>query len=114
MNKKDIANIRKQFKLNNNYLQIREIFNVYVKKESGEIYHHVSQPLQMMEQETQELFLANFRKVLTGHLDAKLFELKFQRDVEDSTQAILFGGLHADTADDWKEYMLAIVEKMFS
>jgi hypothetical protein len=114
MNKKDIANIRKQFKLNNNYLKIREIFNVYVKKESGEIYHHVCQPLQMLEQETQELFLANFRKVLTGHLDAKLFELKFMRDVEDSTQAILFEGLHADTTEDWKEYMLNIVGKMFA
>ena len=32
MNKKDIANIRKQFKLNNNLMSIREIFNVYVKK----------------------------------------------------------------------------------
>ena len=78
MNKKDIANIRKQFKLDNDLMNIREIFNVYVKKESGEIYHHVSQPFQMLEQEAQELFLANFKKVLTGHLDAKLFELKFQ------------------------------------
>src|SRR3954464_264778 len=44
MNKKDIANIRKQFKLNNHLMNLREIFNVYVKKESGEIYHQVSQP----------------------------------------------------------------------
>lgn len=114
MNKKDIANIRKQFKLNNNYMKIREIFNVYVKKESGEIYHHVSQPLQMLEQEAQELFLANFKKVLTGQLDAKLFELKFKRDVEDSTLEILFEGLRADTIEDWKEYMLEIVKKMFA
>ena len=114
MNKKDIANIRKQFKLNNDLMKIREIFNVYVKKESGEIYHHVSQPFQMLEQEAQELFLANFKKVLTGHLDAKLFELKFQRDVEDSTQTILFEGLQAETTEDWKEYMLQIVGKMFA
>ncbi len=93
MNKKDIANIRKQFKLDNDLMKIHEIFNVYVTKESGEIYHHVSQPFQMLEQEAQELFLVNFKKVLTGHLDAKLFELKFQRDVEDSTQTILFEGL---------------------
>jgi hypothetical protein len=39
VNKKDIANIRKQFKLDNHFMNIREIFNVYVKKESGEIYH---------------------------------------------------------------------------
>ncbi|MGG3927177.1 DUF4317 domain-containing protein [Metabacillus fastidiosus] len=114
MNKKDIANIRKQFKLDNQFMKIREIFNVYVKKETGEIYHQVSQPFEMLEQEAQELFLANFKKVLTGHLDAKLFELKFKRDVEDSTQMILFEGVRADTTDDWEEYMLKIVGKMFA
>lgn len=114
MNKKDIANIRKQFKLDNHLMNIREIFNVYVKKESGEIYHQVSQPFQMLEQEPQELFLANFKKVLSGALDAKLFELKFQRDVEDSAQSILFEGLQADSMDDWNESMLEIVAKMFA
>lgn len=113
MNKKDIANIRKQFKLDNDLMKIREIFNVYVKKESGEIYHHVSQPFQMLEQEAQELFLANFKKVLTGNLDTKLFELKFNHDVEDSTQTILFQGLHVGSSD-WQEYMLHIVGKMFA
>lgn len=114
MNKKDIANIRKQFKLDNHFMNIREIFNVYVKKESGEIYHQVSQPFLLLEQEAQELFLENFKKVLTGHLDAKLFELKFKRDVEDSTQSILFEGLRAESTEDWKENMLRIVGKMFA
>ncbi|KYD02711.1 DUF4317 domain-containing protein [Heyndrickxia sporothermodurans] len=114
MNKKDIASIRNQFKLNSRYMKIREIFNVYVKKESGEIYHQVCQPFEMLEQEAQELFLTNFKKVLTGGLDAKLFELKFRRDVEESTQMILFNGLHADSTEAWNENMLRIVEKMFA
>lgn len=114
MNKNDIANIRKQFKLDNPRMQIHEIFNVYVKKESGEIYHHVCQPFQMLEHEEQELFLMNFKKVLTGHLDNKLFELKFKRDAEDSTQLVLFEGLQADVTEDWKESMLHIVGKMFA
>ncbi|MFJ5714684.1 DUF4317 domain-containing protein [Neobacillus sp. NPDC093127] len=113
MNKKDIANIRKQFKLDNHLMDIREIFNVYVKKESGEIYHQVSRPFQLLEQETQELFLTNFKKVLTGHLDAKLFELKFSRDVDYSTQTILFEGIRADS-EDWQDNMLEIVGKMFA
>jgi hypothetical protein len=113
MNKKDIANIRKQFKLNNDLLVIREIFNVYVQKESGDIYHHFSQPFGMLEKETQELFLANFKKVLTGDVDTKLFELKFQHGVEGSTQTLLFQGLHSGS-QDWQEYMLQIVEKMFA
>ena len=56
----------------------------------------------------------NFKKVLTGALDAKLFELKFHRDVEDSTQMILFDGLQSDTTDDWIENMHQIVGKMFA
>jgi hypothetical protein len=114
MNKNDIANIRKQFKLDNDLMNIREIFNVYVKKESGEIYHYVSQPFQMLELEAQQLFLANFKKVLTGPLDAKLFELKFLRDVEDSTQTILFEGLQAESTEDWNEIMLEMVGRMFA
>jgi len=69
LNKKDIANIREEFKLDNYRMNIREIFNVYVKKESGEIYHHISQPFQMLEQEAQELFLTNFKKVKEVHSD---------------------------------------------
>lgn len=114
MNIKDIANIRKQFKLNNDLIEIREIFNVYIQKESGDIYHHICQPFQMLEKEEKELFLANFKKVLTGSLDAKLFELKFQHDVEDSTQTILFEGLRAESTENWKEYMLQIVGKLFA
>ncbi|HLR52577.1 MAG TPA: DUF4317 domain-containing protein [Candidatus Avamphibacillus sp.] len=114
MNKKDIANIKKQFKLDNEYMNIQEIFNVYVQKESGDIYHHVSQPFKMLDKESQELFLVNFKKVLTGQLDSKLFELKFRRDVEDSTQGVLLEGLHAETTEYWKDQMLEIVEKMFA
>ncbi len=114
MNKNDIADIRKQFKLNNPKMNIREIFTVYVQKETGEIYHHMSQPFEMLDQEAQELFLGNFKKVLTGHLDSKLFELKFLREADDSTQNILYEGLRSDITEDWKEYMLEIVAKMFA
>lgn len=113
MNKKDVADIRKQFKLNNNRMKIKDIFNVYVMKESSEIYHQESKPFQMLEQEQQELFLSNFKKVLTGQLDVKLFELKFQREAEDHTQLLLYDGLQAGDVEDWKAQMLVIVEKMF-
>lgn len=114
MNKKDIANFRKQFKLNNALLNIKEIFNIYVQKESGDIYHSVCQPFQLLEQEAQELFLTNFKKVLTGQLDSKLFKLKFQHGVEESAQMVLYDGLQADTTEDWQDNMLALVEKMYA
>ncbi|GIN22024.1 MAG TPA: DUF4317 domain-containing protein [Bacillus bacterium] len=113
MNQKDIANIRKQFKLDNDLLQITDIFNVYIRKESSDIYHQESQPFSMLEREQQELFMNNFKKVLTGQLDVKLFEVKFQDQAEDHTRHILHDGLQADDVEDWKEQMLLIVEKMF-
>lgn len=112
MNKKDIANIRKQFKVDNELLKVRDIFNVYIMKESSDIYHHQSLPFEMLEQEQQELFMGNFKKVLSGRLDEKLFELKFRRDVENSSQLILHHGLLSQELEEWKEQMLKIVEKM--
>src|SRR5699024_6923896 len=114
MNKKEIAALRRQFKLDNELMHIDSIFNVYVQKESGDIYHHVNQPFGMLDRESQELFLENFKKVLTGQLDAKLFELSFKKDVEDSTQDTLFEGLRAEEPEDWQDYMLDIVEKMYT
>lgn len=112
MNKKDIANIRKQFKVDNELLKVRDIFNVYIMKESSDIYHHQSLPFEMLEQEQQELFMGNFKKVLSGQLDEKLFELKFRRDVENSSQLILHHGLLSQELEEWKEQMLKIVGKM--
>ncbi|MDQ0159865.1 DUF4317 domain-containing protein [Alkalibacillus salilacus] len=114
MNKKDVANVRKQFKADNDRLTIHEIFNVYIMKETNEIYHHQSMPFEMLEAEQQELFYQNFKKVLTGQLDEKLFELKFKRDVENSSQLILHQGLLAQETDAWKADMLKLVEKMLS
>ncbi|WP_144460744.1 DUF4317 domain-containing protein [Siminovitchia fortis] len=113
MNKKDIANIRKQFKLDNDLLTITNIFNVYIRKESSDIYHQESRPFPMLDREQQELFMNNFKKVLTGQLDVKLFEVKFQDQAEDHTRIILHEGLQADDVEEWKEQMLLLVDKMF-
>lgn len=112
MNKKDVAQLRKQFKINNDLLKISDIFNVYITKESSEIYHHQSQPFEMLDQEQQELFMANFKKLLAGQLDEKLFQLKFQRDAENNSQLILHQGLLSNDVEDWKEQMLKMVGKI--
>ncbi|WP_026701565.1 DUF4317 domain-containing protein [Salibacterium aidingense] len=112
MEKKDIAAIRRQLKVDNDLLQISDIFNVYVMKETTEIYHHQSQPFEMLNRDQQELFMNNFKKVLTGQLDEKLFELKFRRDAEHSSQLILHKGLLSRDTEDWKEQMLHMTQKM--
>jgi Domain of unknown function (DUF4317) len=114
MNKKDIAHIRKQFKADNDLLKISDIFNVYIMKDSSDIYHHQSQPFEMLDQDQRELFMNNFKKLLAGQLDEKLFELKFQREAEHNSQLILHQGLLSADVEGWKEQMLQIVGKMLA
>ncbi len=112
MNKKDIAGIRRQLKADNDLLKISDIFNVYIMKETTDIYHHQSQPFEMLDRDQQELFINNFKKLLTGQLNEKLFELKFVREAENHSQLILHKGLLSSQVEDWKEQMLKMTEKM--
>lgn len=115
MNKNDIAAIRKQFKVETDLLKITDIFNIYIKQESSEIYHEESQSFSLLDREQQELFLDNFKKILGGKLDVKLFEVKFQRQEEgqtEHTQRLLYEGLHAKEVSEWKLNMQRIALKM--
>lgn len=115
MNKKDIADIRKRFKLDTDLLKIAEIYNVYIQQDSSEIFHEESRSFSLLDQEQQELFFDNFKKVLGGKLDAKLFEVKFQpqeEEQEDHTQQLLYEGLQAEGTDEWKTNMQRIALKM--
>ncbi|MGH2316154.1 DUF4317 domain-containing protein [Planococcus donghaensis] len=115
MNKKDIADIRKRFKLDTDLLKIAEIYNIYIQQESTEIYHEESRSFAMLDREQQELFFDNFKKVLGGKLDAKMFEVKFQPQEEgqaDHTQKLLYEGLQAAEVAEWKENMQRIALKM--
>src|SRR5690625_175183 len=113
MNKKEIAAIRRQLKPDNELMEIRDIFNVYVQKESGDIFHHETRPFSLLDKESQDLFYENCKKVLTDQVNTKLFTLKFERDVEDSTQTILYEGLETTDRNEWQANMLRIVEKMY-
>ena len=115
MNKKDIADIRKRFKLDTDLLKIADIYNVYIQKESSEIFHEESRSFSLLDREQQELFLANFKKVLGGKLDQKLFEVKFQPQEEgqtDHTQHLLYEGLQTEDTAEWKAHMQEIALKM--
>lgn len=112
MNNKDLAHFRKYLKPDTELMSILDIFNVYITKASSDIYHYECHPFAMLEKEQQELFLSNFKKMLTGRFNEKLFELDFQREAEDHTQLILHKGLLASDAAEWQEQMLQVVGKM--
>ena len=112
MNKKEAAHIRKQFKMDHDMLHLHDILNVYIMKETNEIYHCERQPFAMLDREKQELYMGNFRKLLTGELDQKLFELKFLEEAEEPSQVMLHQGLVTGDPDEWQDLMLMLVDKM--
>jgi hypothetical protein len=112
MNKKELAHIRKQFKLDHDLLEIFDILNVYIMKESSEIYHFERQSFALVDREKQELYIANFKKLLTGELGQKLFELKFQEEAEEPSRVLLHQALVTGNPEEWQDLMLLLVEKL--
>jgi len=114
MNKKEVAHIRKQFKLDHDLLKLFDILNVYVMKESSEIYHYECQPFELVDREKQELYIGNFKKLLTGELDQKLFELRFQEEAEEPAKVLLHQGLVTGDPEVWQDLMLLLVDRMLA
>ena len=100
MNKKDLADIRKEFKIGSYNLSIKEVYSVYLKKDNAQIITKELNQFEMMDIEKRELYLGNFKKVLTGTIDSKIFELDFQcknnDDDSKNTQQILYKALSND------------------
>ncbi len=114
MIKKELAHIRKQFKLDNDLLKVFDILNVYIMKNSNEIYHYECQPFALLDREKQELYMGSFKKLLTGELDQKLFELTFQEGTTEPTQVLLHQALGVAQKEDWMNLMLKLVGKMLA
>lgn len=68
----------------------------------------------MMEVEKRELYLNNFKKVLTGTFDSKIFELDFknmnEEESEENTQHILYAALSSE--ERINEYADKIVNRI--
>ncbi|WP_136608780.1 DUF4317 domain-containing protein [Paenibacillus dokdonensis] len=117
MNKKEVAHIRKQFKLDNHLMNIYDILNVYIMKETNEIYHWERNPFELVDREKQELYMGNFKKLLTGELDHKLFELRFKEEAEDQkdpSRVLLHQALQTGDPEEWQDLMLLLVDKMMA
>ncbi|MBV7276513.1 DUF4317 domain-containing protein [Clostridium sp. PL3] len=116
MNKKDLADIRKEFKLGSYMMPIKEVYSVYLKKDNGEIITKELNYFEMMDIEKKELYLENFKKVLTGTIDTKVFELDFKMNVidevnqEEGTQSVLYNAL--TSGNNIVEYADKIVDKI--
>ena len=109
--KKDIATIRKEFKEDSFKLRIKDLFVVYIQKGKAEIFHHEHTAFTMLDADQQELYRQNFKKVLAGNLDEKLFEIKFNTAIqEDHAQSALLKAT-SGSVEDFKEVALDLVAR---
>ena len=111
MNKEDIAGIRRELKTNNSKLNLKEICSYYIKQENKDILCSEELYFDRMDEEKKELYLKNFKKVLSGKIDSKIFELEFKDNKlgENITQKHMFHTLHTK---DFREATLTIVDKI--
>ncbi|MCJ7690860.1 MAG: DUF4317 domain-containing protein [Clostridiaceae bacterium] len=118
MNKKELANIRKEFKLDSGMMKIQEIYSVYLKKDNVQIdfepvIHSEFDFFDRMDMDKKELFLGNFKKVLTGALDTKIFELDFENIEEDNnTQNLLSCALRETNKEEIQIHINKLIEKI--
>ena len=118
MNKKELADIRKEFKLDSGMMKIQEIYSVYLKKDNVQIdyepvIHSEFDYFDRMDMDKKELFLGNFKKVLTGALDTKIFELDFQNiEDENNTQKLLGNALKTSDKNEIQDYINELIKKI--
>jgi hypothetical protein len=113
MNKNDLASIRKEFKMDNTKLKLGDVVSIYVKGDSKQILGTEKVSFGLMDAEKQELYIQNFKKLLTGQLDSKVFELEFSDNKlgQNPSQRELIDTLHSsDFLERAEEIALNILE----
>lgn len=112
MNKKELSAIKKDLKVENSgRLRITEIFNAYCKADCKKIMFSEKMYFDNYDEEIQEMFYANFKKILTGSMGAKIFELDFEDNAEGKVSQ---NNLYAlvESSNDFKDKAIELVEKM--
>lgn len=112
MDKKELSGIRKVLKVDNDYkLRVGYIYNLYGKKDSKEIIFADKRAFGNLEEKEQELFLTNFKKMITGAIGTKLFELEFEAGDEGKKQQKLLCDI-LNKEDDFEEVAKELAGKI--
>lgn len=101
MNKKDLSAIRKHFKIESERLNMGDIYNIYCNGNKKEVLYAKKEPFPILDEDVQEMYLKNFKKIITGAIDSKIFELDFNEDTRVNYQTHLLDLLNnrLDTND---------------
>lgn len=113
MNKKDISDLKKEFKIDGMMLKVKDLRSIYLKKDNFAVIHSDFNYFDRLDIEKQELYLNNCKKLLTGGIDTKLFELEFKdTDSEVNTQGLLINILKSTEGEEMKASVDKIVQKV--
>ena len=115
MNKKEIAEIKKNFSDDCNFFTINRVVTAFVDAEKN-IKCKTSQLYNIMPQDESELILAMLKKTLSGRIGGNLLEYPFPKNaiLEGGQQQFLWGVLKSKLADEdiVDNFLNAIVEKV--
>lgn len=115
MNKKEIAEIKKNFSEECNFFTINRVVTAFVDSEKN-IKCKTNQLYNIIPQDESELILAMLKKTLSGRIGANLLEYPFPKDaiLEGGAQQFLWGVLKSRLNDEEvvDNFLSAIVEKV--
>ena len=115
MNKKEIAEIKKNFTDDCNFFTINRVVTAFVDAEKN-IKCKTNRLYNIIPQDESELILADLKKTLSGRIGANLLEYPFPKDaiLEGGQQQFLWKVLKSKLADEEivDEFLNTIVEKV--
>jgi hypothetical protein len=112
MNKKALSAFRRQLKSDSYSLKISMLYTAYVKKDNKFILHAEQTPFDMKGEAEQEIYLSGFKKLLTGGLNTKLFELPFDDSAQENEGQALCVKLLSARQENYLECCNAFIERL--
>ncbi len=112
MNKKDLSTFRRQFKTDSCSLKIKQLYTAYIKKENKTLLYAELASFERKSEAEQEIYLVGFKKLLTGGLNTKIFELPFDDSVPHNEGQALCRRLLSARGEDFAECCNAYIERL--
>jgi hypothetical protein len=113
VNKKDIGAFKRQLK-EDGEVSITQLCRIFSMGDSKEIIFREASLFSMCDEAEQSLYLDNYKKMLTGALDSKVFEFPFKSQIDGGApaQGVLFELLTDDSIAGFEDRAASLVEKI--
>lgn len=113
MNETRLKEIRKHFKNSDtSRIAVKEFISAYLKVDAEEPLYVKQSYFEMLDEDDKGHLMTNFKKVLSGGLNKKVFELRFREDAEESTQDTLDTMLLTESLQDFAIESNPVIQRM--